>query len=114
MLRERENMNIRLMVQVDTLCHKIPELHREGSPRRHQPRAGRPRKHQLREPARGQEAPEQDHRNTARCCSPGRTPGPITTPATFLGFPFDTPESIREDMAIISGSCRSISSNSSA
>ena len=26
MLRERDNINIRLIIQVDTLCHKIPNF----------------------------------------------------------------------------------------
>ena len=33
-LREQHDFNIRLLLQVDTLCHRIPELHREGGARR--------------------------------------------------------------------------------
>ena len=33
-LREKEGFKIRLLLQVDTLCHRIPGLHREGRARR--------------------------------------------------------------------------------
>ena len=33
-LREKEGFKIRLLLQVDTLCHRIPGLHREGGARR--------------------------------------------------------------------------------
>ena len=33
-LREKEGFKIRLLLQVDTLCHRIPEFHREGGARR--------------------------------------------------------------------------------
>ena len=47
-LRERHGFNIRLLLQVDTLCHRIPSLHREGSARGLHRRVYRAREHQSR------------------------------------------------------------------
>ena len=61
-LREEEGMVLGFTIQVDTLVPQDPELHREGDARRRRPRLHRAREHQSREPDRGQEAAEQDHR----------------------------------------------------
>ena len=59
-LREREKFNIKLLLQVDTLCHRIPGLHREIGARRLHRDLPRPGKHQSRVPDGRQETPEQD------------------------------------------------------
>ena len=59
-LRENEGFKIRLLLQVDTLCHKIPGLHREGGARRLHRGVHRARKHQPGIAGRRQEAAEQD------------------------------------------------------
>ena len=61
-MRESEGMNITLIIQVDTLCHQHPELHREGRAGRRASRLHRAGEHQPGQPAGGQEAAEQDHR----------------------------------------------------
>ena len=61
-LRERDGIPLGLMIQVDTLCHKIPRLRGEGEARRRDAGLHRPGEHQSRQPRRRQEAAEQDHR----------------------------------------------------
>ena len=47
-LREQHDFNIKLLLQVDTLCHRIPELHPESGARRLHCRVHRAREHQSR------------------------------------------------------------------
>ena len=61
-LREKDGIPLGLMIQVDTLCHKIPELRREGETGRRHAGVHRTGEHQPGQSRRGQEAPEQDHR----------------------------------------------------
>ena len=61
-LREEDGMDVRFMIQVDTLCHKIPNFIEKSQPRRRHPRVHRAREHQPGESDRRQEAAEQDHR----------------------------------------------------
>ena len=61
-LREKDGIPLGLMIQVDTLCHKIPELHGEGEAGRRHARLHRTGEHQSRQSRGGEEAPEQDHR----------------------------------------------------
>jgi hypothetical protein len=61
-LREEDSMDVRFMIQVNTLCPQDSEPHREIPARRRHPRAHRSREHQPGEPNRSQEAAEQDHR----------------------------------------------------
>ena len=49
-LREKEGFKIRLLLQVDTLCHRIPRLHREGGARGLQRGVHRAGEHQSRNP----------------------------------------------------------------
>ena len=90
-----------LIIQVDTLCHRIPNFIEKAA------RAGcncvfigleninpdnrcsAPRSGRTRSP------------NTARCCRPGSRPTVITYAGYILGFPTDTPESIARDIEII-------------
>ncbi len=59
-LREREKFNIRLLLQVDTLCHRIPGFHRKIGARRLHRDFPRAREHQPRIPDGREETPEQD------------------------------------------------------
>ena len=61
-MRVGEGMNIGFTIQVDTLCHKIPNFIEKATESRGAARLHRPRKHQPGQPGRCQEAPEQDHR----------------------------------------------------
>jgi Radical SAM superfamily len=99
-LRERENMNIRLMVQVDTLCHKIPNFIEKAA------RAGTNRVLVGLEsinPANLLTAKKRQNKITEyrKMLLAWKNAGAITTAGYILGFPSDTPESIREDIAII-------------
>jgi Radical SAM superfamily len=100
MLRERENMNIRLMVQVDTLCHKIPNFIEKAA------RAGTNRVLVGLESINAANliaAKKRQNKITEyrTMLLAWKKAGAITTAGYILGFPFDTPESIREDIAII-------------
>ena len=99
-LRERENMNIRLMVQVDTLCHKIPNFIEKAA------RAGTNRVLVGLESINAANllaAKKRQNKITEyrTMLLAWKNAGAITTAGYILGFPFDTPESIREDIAII-------------
>jgi hypothetical protein len=60
-LREVEKFNTSFIIQVDTLCYKLPNFITKCA-RRRQARVHRAREHQPGQPARRQEAAEQDHR----------------------------------------------------
>jgi hypothetical protein len=60
-LRERDGLNIKMIIQVDTLCHKIPNFI-EKAARRGEEGLHRVGEHQSGQPAGGKEAAEQDHR----------------------------------------------------
>src|SRR6516165_9366051 len=112
-LRERENMNIRLMVQVDTLCHKIPNFIEKAA------RAGTNRVLVGLESINAAnllaaKSARTRSRNTARCCSPGRTRGRSPPPATSSDFPSTRPNRSARTSRSSRRSCRSTSSNSSA
>jgi hypothetical protein len=100
MLREREKMNIRLMVQVDMLCHKIPNFIEKAA------RAGTNRVLVGLESINAANliaAKKRQNKITEyrTMLLAWKNAGAITTAGYILGFPFDTPESIREDIAII-------------
>ena len=99
-LRERDKFRIKLILQVDTLCHRIPNFiekaaragatfvflglrtsmaNRSSAPRSVRTRSG----------------------NTARCYWLWRRHRVITYAGYILGFPTDTPESIARDIEII-------------
>jgi Radical SAM superfamily len=99
-LRERENMYIRLMIQVDTLCHKIPNFIDKAA------RAGTNRVLVGLESVNAANllaAKKRQNKLTEyrAMLLAWKNAGAITTAGYILGFPFDTPESIREDIAII-------------
>jgi hypothetical protein len=99
-MRERENMNIRLMVQVDTLCHKIPNFIEKAA------RAGTNRVLVGLESINAANllaAKKRQNKITEyrKMLLAWKNAGAITTAGYILGFPFDTPESIREDIQII-------------
>ena len=61
-LGEKEGIQAKFTLQVDTLCHRLPGFHQEGQAGRGQPRVHRTREHQPGQPDGSPEAPEQDHR----------------------------------------------------
>ena len=74
-------------IQVDTLCHKIPNFIDKAGRAGRAARVHRPGEHQSGQPARGEEAAEHDHRVSGRCCRRGARPAPSPTPATSSAFP---------------------------
>src|SRR5687767_5579631 len=99
-LRERENMNVKLMIQVDTLCHKIPNFIEKAV------RAGTNRALIGMESINAANllaASKRQNKITEyrKMLLAWKKAGTITVAGYILGFPFDTPESIREDLAII-------------
>ena len=99
-LREREHMRIKLMVQVDMLCHKIPNFIEKAV------RAGTNRVLVGLESINAANllaAKKRQNKITEyrKMLLAWKNAGAITTAGYILGFPFDTPESIREDIEII-------------
>jgi hypothetical protein len=99
-LRERERLNIRLMIQVDMLCHKIPNFIEKAA------RAGTDRVLVGLESINAANllaAKKRQNKITEyrRMLLAWKQAGAITTAGYILGFPFDTPESIAEDIEII-------------
>ena len=99
-MRERDGMNIRLMIQVDTLCHKIPNFIEKAV------RAGTNRALIGLESINAANllaASKRQNKITEyrKMLLAWKKAGTITVAGYILGFPFDTPESIREDLKII-------------
>src|SRR5215831_980817 len=99
-LRERDGLNIKLMIQVDMLCHKIPNFIEKAA------RAGTNRVLVGLESINAANllaAKKRQNKITEyrAMLLAWKNAGAITTAGYILGFPFDTPESIREDIAII-------------
>src|SRR5215510_12086279 len=99
-LRERDKIDVRLIIQVDTLCHKLPNFVAKAA------RAGVTRVFIGLEninPANLMAAKKRQNKITEyrAMLLAWKNAGAITTAGYILGFPFDTPESIREDIAII-------------
>src|SRR5262245_45932220 len=99
-MREREHMKIRLVIQVDALCHKIPNFIEKAS------RAGVDRVLIGIESINAANliaAKKRQNKITEyrRMLLAWKQAGAITTAGYILGFPFDTPEFIREDIEII-------------
>jgi Radical SAM superfamily len=99
-LREKHGLKIKLMVQVDTLCHKIPRFIEKAA------RAGTNRVLVGMESINAANllaAKKRQNKITEyrKMLLAWKEAGAITTAGYILGFPFDTPESIREDIEII-------------
>jgi hypothetical protein len=99
-LRERDKIAIRLIIQVDTLCHKIPNFVAKAA------RAGVTRVFIGLEninPANLLAAKKRQNKITEyrKMLLDWKRAGVITYAGYILGFPADTPESIREDIEII-------------
>ena len=93
-------MKIKLMIQVDTLCHKIPNFIEKAA------RAGVNRVFVGLESINAANliaAKKRQNKITEyrKMLLAWKNAGAITTAGYILGFPFDTPESIREDIEII-------------
>jgi len=99
-LRERDKMDIGLIIQVDTLCHKIPNFIEKAA------RAGVKRCFIGLEninPANLLEAKKRQNKITEyrAMLLAWKKAHVITFAGYILGFPGDTPESIREDIEIL-------------
>ena len=99
-LRERDAIPLGLMIQVDTLCHKIPNFIEKAK------RAGVTRVFIGLEnvnPDNLAAAKKRQNRITEyrRMLLAWKAQGIITLAGYILGFPSDTPETIRRDIAII-------------
>jgi radical SAM superfamily enzyme YgiQ (UPF0313 family) len=100
LLRERDKMNLGFVLQVDTLCHKIPNFIEKSA------RAGVKRIFIGLEninPANLLEAKKRQNKITEyrAMLLAWKKAGVVTYAGYILGFPGDTPESIREDIAIL-------------
>ena len=100
LLRETQGLDVKLLIQVDTLCHKIPNFIDKAA------RAG------VRQvfigleninPANLIAAKKRQNKITEyrKMLLAWKKAGAVTYAGYILGFPADTPESIREDIAII-------------
>ncbi|MFN3658608.1 MAG: B12-binding domain-containing radical SAM protein [Pseudolabrys sp.] len=99
-LREGEGLNIKMIIQVDTLCHKIPNFIEKAA------RAGVKKVFIGLEninPANLMAAKKRQNKITEyrRMILAWKKAKVITYAGYILGFPADTPESIREDIEII-------------
>jgi len=99
-LRERDAIPLGLMIQVDTLCHKIPNFIEKAK------RAGVTRVFIGLEnvnPDNLAAAKKRQNRITEyrRMLLAWKAQGVLTLAGYILGFPSDTPETIRRDIAII-------------
>ncbi len=99
-LREREKFDLRLVIQVDTLCHKIPNFVEKSA------RAGVKRVFIGLEninPANLAEAKKRQNKITEyrAMLLAWKNAHVVTYGGYILGFPADTPQSIREDIEII-------------
>ncbi len=100
MLREKEGMSIRLTIQVDTLCHRIPRFIEKAG------RAGVTRAFIGLEninPDNLRAAGKRQNRITEyrKLMQAWRSVGVMTCAGYILGFPGDTPERILNDIRII-------------
>jgi radical SAM superfamily enzyme YgiQ (UPF0313 family) len=99
-LRENENMDVRFMIQVDTLCHKIPNFIEKAK------RAGVTRIFIGLEninPDNLMAAKKRQNKITEyrKMLLAWKSAGIWTYAGYILGFPNDTPESIRADIEIV-------------
>jgi hypothetical protein len=99
-LREMENIPVRLMIQVDVLCHKIPNFVEKAK------RAGVTRVFIGLEninPDNLASAKKRQNKITEyrKMLQAWKDQGIITLAGYILGFPSDTPETIRRDIEII-------------
>ena len=106
-LRERDHIPLGLMIQVDTLCHKIPNFIEKAK------RAGITRVFIGLEninPDNLAAAKKRQNKITEyrKMLLAWKAQGVMTLAGYILGFPADTPETIRRDIAIIKRNCHSI------
>jgi hypothetical protein len=99
-IRERDKIKVRLIIQVDTLCHKLPNFVAKAA------RAGVTRVFIGLEninPTNLLQAKKRQNRITEyrTMLLDWKRAGVITYAGYILGFPADTPESIRRDIEII-------------
>jgi Radical SAM superfamily len=99
-IREHDKIDVRLVLQVDTLCHKLPNFIEKAA------RAGVTRVFIGLEninPANLMAAKKRQNKITEyrRMLLAWKKVGILTHAGYILGFPADTPESIREDIEII-------------
>jgi hypothetical protein len=99
-LRERDGLNIKMIIQVDTLCHKLPNFIEKAA------RAGVKKVFIGLEninPANLMAAKKRQNKITEyrKMILAWKQAKVITYAGYILGFPADTPESIREDIEII-------------
>ena len=98
-LREKDKIPLGLMVQVDTLCHKI-QTRRKGQACRRHAGVHRARERQPRQSGRRQEAPKQDYR-ISQDATGLEGAGHHDARRLYPGLFRDTPETIRRDIRIV-------------
>ncbi len=100
-LREVEKLEFSFIIQVDTLCHRLPNFIEKARARRRAARLHRAGEHQPRQSRRPPRSGRTRSPSTARCCSPGSSGDVITYCGYILGFPNDTPERIVRDIEVV-------------
>ena len=93
--------NIGFTIQVDTLCHQIPNFIEKATRGRRPPRVHRAREHQPGQSARRQEAAEQDHRIPRHAAEVARRTARSPMPATSSASRATPRRSILRDIEII-------------
>ena len=99
-MREQEKLNIKFIIQVDTMCHRLPHFIEKAG------RAGVARvfigsKASIPTACLARARSRTRSPSIARCCSNGSSAGATVFAGYILGFPADTPESIIRDIRII-------------
>ncbi len=104
----------RSFIQVDTLCHRIPALHRKGRAGRREARLHRAGEHQSRKASWRPRRSRTASPNTGRCCWPGSASAASPMPATSSASPATRRKPSCATSASSSANCRSICWSSSA
>jgi len=99
-LREKEGLKLRFVIQVDTMCHKIPRFIEKAA------RAGVTRvfiglESVNQEALKGVQKKQNKISEYRKMLQAWHSVGALTYAGYILGFPTDTPESIRRDIRLI-------------
>ena len=81
-----QGIPIKLILQVDTLCHRIPEFHREGGAGRAATRCSSDSRASIRNCCRARRSGRIRSGNTGSCCRPGAKQKVMTWAGLITGF----------------------------
>ena len=100
-LREVEKLKMELLIQVDTLCHKLPNFIEKCAASRCEAGIHRPGEHQPRQPGSARTKRQNKITEYRKMLLAWKQARIITYCGYILGFPNDTPESIKRDVEIV-------------